>query len=211
MGETKGYGSDSSTGVPEGFRFFRRRLKKNDVRKYLIPTDDTAISRLDYGHYVYRLMMTFFTPNDWVSVIKELVRVTKPGGWVELVETSFALERQPNSYEKFHQALVAASQSGKVDLSVPENLGGMVEKHLINVEADFVSCPIGWNGRVGELCARNLDMFFSALKPRIAPVLRITDAEYDELSATISRDFTKHKTWGRVPYAFGQKPESKKR
>lgn len=42
-------------------------------------------------------MVLNFTPNDWTKAVKELIRVTKPGGWVELLEFNYEIERMgPN-------------------------------------------------------------------------------------------------------------------
>lgn len=182
------------TGIPDNFSFTKANILRG------LPFKDNT-----FDYTFQRLMTGTFSPNDWQNVVKELARVTKPGGWVELVEASFALERAPSSYEKFHQAL-ASTQMGSFDVTLANNLGNLLQAHLINIEADFVSCPIGWNGRVGDLCSRNLETFFSAVRPMMGPILRLGDAEYNEYMATMTKDFTKCKTWGRVPYAFGQKP-----
>lgn len=42
-----------------------------------------------------RLLLFAFTPAEWEIAVSELVRVTKPGGWVELFEASPQLERAP--------------------------------------------------------------------------------------------------------------------
>jgi ubiquinone/menaquinone biosynthesis C-methylase UbiE len=37
--------------------------------------------------FVYmRFLMTAFTEDDWQKVVKELIRVCKPNGWVEFME-----------------------------------------------------------------------------------------------------------------------------
>ena len=41
----------------------------------------------NYFDFVYqRLLIAGLTPANWVAVVVELERVTKPGGWIELVE-----------------------------------------------------------------------------------------------------------------------------
>ncbi|RUP46418.1 S-adenosyl-L-methionine-dependent methyltransferase, partial [Jimgerdemannia flammicorona] len=59
----------------------------------------------DTFDYIFqRFMVLAFTPADWAKAISELVRVTKPGGWVELVESDCKLEQAPPSYLKFQNA-----------------------------------------------------------------------------------------------------------
>lgn len=55
--------------------------------------------------YVFmRLMYLSFTPEEWVTVIGELVRLTKSGGWIELFDTDTSVERPPPSYVRYMEA-----------------------------------------------------------------------------------------------------------
>lgn len=49
--------------------------------------------------FVYqRLLIAGLTPANWVAVVAELERVTKPGGWIELVEVDgFGGNNGPNT------------------------------------------------------------------------------------------------------------------
>lgn len=51
--------------------------------------------------YSCRLLGTFFTLEEWATAIQELVRVTKPGGWIELVEFNLIYNRQGPNYQDF--------------------------------------------------------------------------------------------------------------
>lgn len=55
--------------------------------------------------YVYGRTLGFcLTPMNWAKVVSEIVRVVKPGGWVELVESDCVVKRPPPSYLKLQDA-----------------------------------------------------------------------------------------------------------
>lgn len=57
-----------------------------------------------FDYTFMRLHVLQFTPEDWKKAVAELVRVTKPGGIVELVETDAVIHRAPALWQKFHEA-----------------------------------------------------------------------------------------------------------
>lgn len=59
----------------------------------------------DTFDYVFqRLVVLAYKPIEWGRVVTELVRITKPGGWVELIESDGLIERPPPSYVKYEHA-----------------------------------------------------------------------------------------------------------
>ncbi|RUS15493.1 S-adenosyl-L-methionine-dependent methyltransferase [Endogone sp. FLAS-F59071] len=55
--------------------------------------------------YVFqRLVVLSYTEADWVKGVAELIRVTKPGGYVELFEADSMIQRAPESYQKYENA-----------------------------------------------------------------------------------------------------------
>jgi ubiquinone/menaquinone biosynthesis C-methylase UbiE len=47
-----------------------------------------------------RFLMGGLTRNNWTFVLKEIEKVTKPGGWIELVEFSFTPENYGPNLKK---------------------------------------------------------------------------------------------------------------
>lgn len=77
---------------------------------------------------------------------------------------------------------------------------------LTDIVSDYVSCPMGWNGRVGELLRCNSDLAHQALKASIAPLMGLSSAEYDAFAANVGQEFRNHKSWMKAHYAYGVKP-----
>ncbi|RUS21060.1 hypothetical protein BC937DRAFT_93745, partial [Endogone sp. FLAS-F59071] len=56
-------------------------------------------------------MTVAFTPADWDRAIIELLRIAKPGGMVELIESNIKLERPPPSFKWFTDTPMFDSQA----------------------------------------------------------------------------------------------------
>lgn len=64
-----------TTIIPENCRFLQHNIQ------HPFPFPDNSF---DFVHQ--RLLVAGLTPDDWKKVMTELERITKPGGWIELVE-----------------------------------------------------------------------------------------------------------------------------
>ncbi|RUS21592.1 LOW QUALITY PROTEIN: S-adenosyl-L-methionine-dependent methyltransferase [Endogone sp. FLAS-F59071] len=179
-----------------------------------------------------RLMMLVYTPDDWRRVIRELARITKPGGVVELEESDMAIQRPPSNYLRFYDSckslgpkfrqdsiphltptillfntsLVPAARG--LNLSILQHLPDLlIEAGLENVKSDFVLIPLGWQGREGDLCLNSVVLAFSSFRPIIAPTMGVSDKEYDAFMRQVTEEFKQKKSWINGPHAFGWKPK----
>lgn len=69
----------------------------------------SALSRLPFPDntfdYIYqRFVVMIYKQVDWPKAVSEIIRVTKPGGWVELFDTDMLMERPPRNYLKYQNA-----------------------------------------------------------------------------------------------------------
>ncbi|RUS16450.1 S-adenosyl-L-methionine-dependent methyltransferase [Endogone sp. FLAS-F59071] len=171
-----------------------------------------ALKRLPFADetfdYVFmRFMYLSFTPEDWVTVVGELVRLTKPGGWVELFDSDLSIEQPPPSYVRFMDALTTCTLSRGIDLKVTRKLGELLRAaSLKDVESDYVSQPVGWHGRAGVQMGEILVMIRKAMRTVIAPVMAMTDDEYDQWAVTVGKEMREHRSWTKAFYAYGVKP-----
>ncbi|RUS27273.1 hypothetical protein BC938DRAFT_483491 [Jimgerdemannia flammicorona] len=167
----KSYPKSSFVGIDKEDCFLASEIPRNsDLLKGLPFKDNT----FDYVHS--RGMYSYFSIVEWQQVVEELRRVTKPGGYVELVVT-------------FIQA-----RGGDV-YNIPENLGDYLTG-FDDLTTDYVSTLIGWRGRIGHLTCK-------IWSPHIWPLCKFmgwTEEEYDVIKPS------EHKTWSNIYYAFGMKP-----
>ncbi|RUP51467.1 hypothetical protein BC936DRAFT_148042 [Jimgerdemannia flammicorona] len=149
-------------------------------------------------------MGTSYTPEDWSRAAVDLYRVTRPGGWMEIFETDFDLQRMPQNYAIFYSAMADVAKSRGIDMTMPRRLSEILPPTLVEVESDFVSCPIGWQGRLGDMTLTSFDAVMRGMQPMVEPLINVEN--YDYFVSRIEIEFRSCKTWAKVPYAFGMKP-----
>ncbi|RUP49829.1 hypothetical protein BC936DRAFT_141336 [Jimgerdemannia flammicorona] len=148
-----------------------------------------------------------FTRVEWIEAIDELVRVTKPGGWIEIVEFDPILERPGPTCDRFLKSFQTICEARDIHFEVGFNLPQLLGK-LDNVHSDKMAATVGWNGRVGQLAAQNSHLIAMGLAEKLAPELGVSMEEYTQLAAKFIKECSEHKAWGKIPYAYGMKPLS---
>ncbi|RUP46183.1 S-adenosyl-L-methionine-dependent methyltransferase [Jimgerdemannia flammicorona] len=203
--------ADTLEGLPfedDTFDYVFQRYVKDTSSRPLVcrkfQNDDQQIPHFNFED-LFRLMTLAFKTTDWQKVVNELVRVTKPGGYIELIEGQLKFEEMPPSYRKFYNALAEASLARGIELTVGSNLNSfLASAGMCDITSDYVSCPLGWGGRIGQICLQNAVKGIHALQPALAHL--ISDSDYEEIFAKITEEAKVCRTWSRVNYAFGMKP-----
>ena len=118
-------------------------------------------------HFVHqRLLVGAIPAQQWPDVIRELLRVTKPSGWLELVESGSETVNPGPRTEAFFQWGLEASLLHGIDPRVVPHLGKHLrEQGLYHVQTGHVDIPIGcWGGRLGTMMQEDLLSSFAALE-----------------------------------------------
>ena len=102
----------------------------------------------DFVHM--RLMVLALPARSWPSVIAELARVTRPGGWVESVEYAGEKNGGPAVTQLIAWGAEASALRG-IDTSYSTHVGDLMRASgLRNVQTHEVDIPLGaYGGRVG--------------------------------------------------------------
>jgi SAM-dependent methyltransferase len=178
------------------------------VRANLLQGLPFAEDQFDFVHQ--RFLVSGLPIASWPAVVADLARVTRPGGWVELVEVPWAFERPGPAAERLMGLVRELLVDLKLDSTdvVYRTLDAYLgEAGLVNVERHEVSQPIGrWGGTVGSLMATDC----RSGATRVCEVLQARG----KLGAAEAWDLVQaaHEEWenGRMAYpaaiAFGQKP-----
>jgi SAM-dependent methyltransferase len=137
-----------------------RHVKANVLHG--LPFEDGSF---DYVHQ--RLMVTALPVGAWPEVVRDLLRVTRPGGWVELVESGNDIEPcGPATMRLFE---LAAQLAASYELDRTGSVCSVLDQYLRDAGADAVEkrsvpIPIGeWGGRVGSLMASDFRSTFMGL------------------------------------------------
>ncbi|SRR5579875_46155 len=102
----------------------------------------------------------------WGEVLRELLRVTTPGGWVELVEVGVEGRHLGPLTQQFFAWGITASQARGLDLRQVPALDQLLrEAGGRNVGGQRFEVPLGqWEGRLGRLMGQNLVGALAGLK-----------------------------------------------
>lgn len=136
---------------PQNYTFILANLLEG------LPFADGAF---DYTHQ--RLLFTAIPHHRWPDVVQELVRVTCPGGWVELVDSIGLANGGPN-VERLMIWIRQLSARRNVDLMDGARIGDHLRgAPLINQSVRRIDLPTGLHGgRLGKMVATD---FFSVCK-----------------------------------------------
>jgi SAM-dependent methyltransferase len=167
-----------------------------------LPFNDTSYD------YVHQRMLVGALPRDrWPGVIQELLRVTRPGGWIELVEAGEARGGGP-ALELLNEWGLSAAANRGIDVSMGAKIGSLLQNGGgANVAAHEVLIPLGKRGgRVGLMMEAN---YFSALE-NIRPLilnLGLTDeATHTATLAQARREVAQRRCEVTYYVAIGQRP-----
>jgi len=200
--EAKVVGLDLAAGKPgpPGYRLVRSDLLAG------LPFVD---GRFDFVHQ--RLLFLAVPQSSWSGVVADLVRVTRPGGWVELVEPPvLGLEGAGPAIQRLRELAAAAVAARGLDTksTVFESLDHYLrEAGMVEVTRREVSLPIGeWGGYVGSLMATDFRVAFT----RVCGVLQsrgaVTAREAHELLQGVQEEYEERRVTSAIAIAYGRKP-----
>ncbi len=136
---------------PANYRFMQGNVLEG------LPFPDASF---DFVHM--RLMVLALSASRWPFVIAELVRVTRPGGWVESVEYGGEKNGSPAIAQLIAWGTQASALRG-IDTSYSRHVGALLRNAgLMNVQEQEIDIPLGaYGGRVGVM---NSVDFLNAMK-----------------------------------------------
>jgi SAM-dependent methyltransferase len=115
-----------------------------------LPFEDNTF---DFVHM--RLLITAIPFAQWPAVVRELVRVARRGGWVELAECGVPQAGGPGLMGLWQSWIDLTARRG-VDFTLGHTLGDMLSTaELINVEKRAIAFPMGAWGRQAWCGIRN--------------------------------------------------------
>jgi SAM-dependent methyltransferase len=187
----------SKPGAPANYRGVRANVLQG------LPFGDDGF---DFVHQ--RLMFSGVPVKSWPVLVSELVRIVRPGGWIELVEgaTEFlpvtpAMEQVTEMMRRLARAHGLDSTSmvfHRLDSYLTSAGATGVERHTLEL-------PLGeWGGQVGSLMASDIRALFLHLceAGAFGPV-----AECQDLMQAAQLEWEQHHTTYSFAVARGQKPQ----
>ncbi|WP_176728805.1 class I SAM-dependent methyltransferase [Thermogemmatispora onikobensis] len=189
----------NSTAPPPNYRFLA-----HDVLQGLPFADNS----FDFVHQ--RLLHSALPLAAWPGEIKELVRVTASGGWVELLELHPEVVPSGPAGQRLRQlilqlvALRGLDAEGVVARSLDLYLA---EAGLVEVQRHVVAVPLGdWGGRIGSLLALDFREVALAMCGPVTARLALPREDYLGLLEATIQEWNELKACHHFIVAYGRKP-----
>jgi SAM-dependent methyltransferase len=167
-----------------------------------------ADGQFDFVHQ--RLLVSGLPLASWPGVVGDLARVTRPGGWVELVEVPWEIERAGPAAQRL--VVLTRELTASLGLDTTGTVHRCLHDYLhaagmVNVVRRDVSVPVGkWGGAVGSLMVTD----FRAGATRVCEVLqsrgRLTKEESRNLIQEAQQEWEKGQMSYPFAIAYAQKP-----
>jgi SAM-dependent methyltransferase len=177
------------------------------VRANALQSLPFAGGSFDFVHQ--RLMVTALPLPMWPAEVADLLRVTRPGGWVELVEGGDQIEpKGPATGRMFELASQLAASYG---LDTSRSVCDLLDTYLRDagaaaVERQDVAVPIGeWGGRVGSLMASDFRSTFKGLCGTFETRFGLPAAVCQELLRAMQEECEAFHTRYTFTFAFGRR------
>lgn len=158
--------------------------------------------------FTHQRLLFFAIPSDrWQFVLDELARVTRPGGWVEVVEGRYGYEPMGPAAQRIADVMLSAMLQRGIDPRNSNNLARYLESAgLRPAQTRTVKLPVGaWGGRIGQLAATDVQTFSQASKPLLL-AQGMSERDADALIEAMRGECeTLHYTWP-FTIAYGQRP-----
>ncbi|CAJ0851950.1 7150_t:CDS:2 [Entrophospora sp. SA101] len=107
-----------------------------------------------FDFVLMRFKILEFTEHQWESfVVKELVRVLKSNGWLELMEPNIELCNMGPLTKKINDTIVTKIRTFNINTNIHQRIEEFMRNTnlLINIESFVKRVPCGsWAGKVGE-------------------------------------------------------------
>lgn len=158
--------------------------------------------------FVHMRLLLFAIPEArWPDVTRELARVTRPGGWVELVETGPQKNGGPAMDQIVEWITQASLRRGVNPLLGPNIPGFLTQAGMTNLVAREVRLPVGAYGeRVGRLAETDVFGVVSGVKGMVTSMGFATPEAYDAAMAQARADLSRYQCYLPFYIAYGQRP-----
>ncbi len=162
--------------------------------------------QFDFVHQ--RSLGCLIPTTGWHQVVNELVRVTRPGGIVELAEPDCIFHNPGPTCIQLQQWIIAAYQKCGIDPVESAHIDTyLLVAGLTHVKAETITLPVGhWAGRMGSTTATNMRAAYLAMKPLVLQHIGISSVDYDHLSEQVFEECEQYHSSVVWHVAYGQRP-----
>ncbi|RIA88681.1 S-adenosyl-L-methionine-dependent methyltransferase [Glomus cerebriforme] len=146
-------------------------------------------------------MVSCFTEVEWRTIVMdELLRVLKPGGYLELEEGDAESYNRSPSFDRLVRSLSTQFVSRNMDPIMSSKFREIMEAtgSLTNIENKEITIPIGsWGGKLGTIMSEIVIRLFDEVRGKLIPAMNIRPREYDRILESFRHEMNVYKTYAR--------------
>lgn len=148
-----------------------------------------------------RLLIAALPEARWTGVVGELVRVTAPGGWVELAECGVPRDGGPGFMALWNSWIELCRRRG-IDFTLGSTIGDKLKAAgLVDVQLRQVNFPMGrYGGHVGTMSATDCLAVGKALRAGVITMGIYSESDYDRIYALAEQEFKQPRGRGYLPF-----------
>ncbi|CAG8492859.1 9720_t:CDS:2 [Paraglomus brasilianum] len=169
-------------------------------------------STFDFVHQ--RMLSGGITQKQWENyIVMELVRITKPNGYVEFVEadstfySSGKVTRRISNACKYNSLKRHTESKGQCGF-IGTHIKGILEntQQVTNITHDVKDIVLGNRaGKSGEMALQNIVEMLKSIRPALSKSMEITNNHFDALVETFMRETNVYETIWRVHRVYACK------
>ena len=189
--------NESSEAHPDNYAFVQGNVLER------LPFADNSF---DFVHQ--RLLVAAIPAARWPSVVAELLRVTRPGGWVELLEAESRLPNAgPGLQTSMRWASALAGRRG-IDPASASQVGEYLRQAgAQQINTRTIALPVGErSGRLGAMAKADLLAGMSGLRGVVISMGLISEPDFEANQRQIEAELSSGRISWPFYIAYGQKP-----
>ncbi|KAI7877724.1 S-adenosyl-L-methionine-dependent methyltransferase [Lichtheimia hyalospora FSU 10163] len=101
----------------------------------------------DTFDYIYmRMLLCRFTHSEWTQLLKEIMRVLKPGGYLEIIDLDYTVKRAGSRCNDLinHQMLEMMLKEHQIDLQRARHLPTWLQTDFVDIQQERMVVPLSW-------------------------------------------------------------------
>ncbi|RUS30418.1 S-adenosyl-L-methionine-dependent methyltransferase [Jimgerdemannia flammicorona] len=177
-----------------------------DATKLPLPYNDN-----EFDFVFMRSFANVLTTENWPKVLQELVRITKEGGYVQVVDANFDFKCLGPNTDILVRALQKAMRLRGLNPTVATKLPAMLaQAGLINVHDEMYSAPVGkFDGtKLGMLVKENWAHSVKAYSPLLIKTRVMSEKDINRHVGFLFDEVEEHRTREEFCAVYGQKPRA---
>lgn len=157
--------------------------------------------------FTHQRFLVLAVPDDrWPDVVRELVRVTIPGGWIELVETDARVQDGGPATAQMMAWIDLVRQKRTIMGDAVPHLGELLSQAGVTaIDTQAIRLKVGsWGGRAGQFLAKDILLAVQALKEPCC-ASGVDPQEYDRCVQTMAAEWQQAQAFCTIQVAYGRR------